>query len=115
MSLPFYSMNTYFSKIFKIKPDKEHVFFDWMEEIHMRKEEAVKTFEYEGVRREVFVTFKNPGGDTYVVGFNEALEAPKKSDKNVEINRKHAEIMRECLEPISERGTVVLDLSSKLE
>jgi hypothetical protein len=107
-------MNTYFSKIFRIRPGREQVFFDWMEEVNRRREEAISTFEHEGIHREVFATFKSEEG-VYVVGFNEALVVPKKSDQAVELNRKHVEVMRECLEPISERGTIMFDFSRGIE
>ena len=102
----------YFSRIFKVKEGKLENIKDWFNQLSTsRKEEAVATFQYEGVTREVFVLFKGNDGNHYVIGFNEALDVPKKSDPSVLINQQHTAIKQECLEPISDRGETLMDLS----
>lgn len=76
-----------------------------------RKEEAVATFAYENVEREVFVLFKGNDGESYVIGFNEVNGEHKKGDPDVKINQEHKRIRLECFEPISENGEIMLDVS----
>lgn len=75
-----------------------------------RREEALATFEYENVRREVFVLFKGYNDENYVIGYNEVNGEPQSGDGAVKINQEHSRVREECLEPISERGEVLLDL-----
>lgn len=62
------------------------------------------------ITREVFVVFNGEDRQNYVVGLNESEGEPKASDQNIEVNIKHNEIKKECLETISEPGEVFLDL-----
>lgn len=75
-----------------------------------RREEAIATFAYEHVTREVFVEFLGNDGNTYVIGLNEATEPPKSGNPAIPINQEHRVIKEECLEPTSQRGRVLLDL-----
>lgn len=101
-----------FSKIFRVKKDKLDTLKQWFEVLsNERKEEAIATFAYENVTREVFVLFKGNDGEYYVMGFNEVNGEHKKGDPDVKINQEHTKIREECLERISENGEVLLDLS----
>jgi len=103
----------YFSRIWKIKEGKLEKFKAWMEELSTtRKEEALATFEFEHVTREVFVLFKGNDSHDYVIGLNEAATEPLPGDPSVAINQEHSSIKKECLEPITERGQVLLDLKA---
>ena len=102
----------YFSRLFKIKEGKLGTFTSWMDEImESRKDETLSTFAYERITREMFVLFKGNDGADYVIGLNEAPAEPGESDPSVEINQLHLKIKRECLEPISMHGEILLDLS----
>ncbi len=105
----------HFSKLFKIKEEKVEKIRDWFAQLSgLRRAEAIATFGYENITREAFVIFKGTDGNQYVTGFNEITEnatEPGPSDKTVSINLEHKAIMRECLEPISESGEVLMDLN----
>ena len=102
----------HFSKILKVKEGKLDTLKEWFEVLSGdRKEEAIKTFKYENVSREVFVLFSGSDGENYVIGLNEVTGDLKKGDLSVQINQDHKKIMEECLEPISNRGEILLDLS----
>jgi len=102
----------HFSKIFKVKEGKLETLKDWFSEIStIRKDEAIATFAFEGVTREVFVLFEGKEGNHYVLGFNEAVGIPGPSDPSVAINQEHTAIKKECLEPISNSGEILMDLS----
>jgi len=102
----------YFSKIFKIKEGKLEKFKSWLHSLETdRREEALKTFEYENITREVFAIFKGKDSNHYVIGLNEISDGePKAGDPNVKINQEHGVIKKECLEPFSDNGEVILDL-----
>jgi hypothetical protein len=101
-----------FSKIFKVKEGKLDDLKQWFGVLSgERKEEAIATFEYENVSREVFALFQDEDGFHYVVGLNEVVGEPKKGDPEVKINQEHTKILKDCLEPISDNGKVLLDLS----
>ncbi len=100
-----------FSRIFKIKEGKVETFKHWMNEISTtRRDEAIATFEYENVTREVFALFKRDE-EYYVVAFNEGGDVLGPSDPNVPINQEHTRIKKECLETFSDRGEILMDLS----
>lgn len=107
-----YTLFMHFSKIFKVKEGKLETLKQWFEVLSSeRREEAVDTFVYENVSREVFVLFKGYDGRDYVIGYNEVTGEHKKGDPAVKINQEHREVMEQCLERISENGEVLLDLS----
>ncbi len=103
----------YFSKIFKVKEGKLEILRNWLTELNTtRREEAKATFPYEHVTREVFTLFE--GVECwYVIAFNESedSEVPGKSDPSIPINQQHNAIKKECLEPFSQNGEVVMDIS----
>lgn len=102
----------HFSKIFKVKEGKLDTLQQWFGVLsNERREEAIVTFDYENVSREVLVLFKGNDGNDYVIGLNEVTGEQRKGDPKVKINQEHAKILKECLEPISENGKVLLDLS----
>lgn len=103
----------YFSKIFVVKQDREAEFSAWVDYINSHKDEAIATFEYEGINREVFVTFQGRDDRTYVIFSNEADQEPIPGDQSVPINAEHTRIKNECLEPIAGRGQVVVNLSTR--
>ncbi len=103
----------YFSRIWKIKEGKLDTFKSWMNQLSAtRRDEAIATFAHEHITREIFVLFKGNDGNYYVIGLNEATEFPKQGDPSVPINEEHKAIRQECLEPITERGEVLLDLQA---
>jgi len=101
-----------FSKIFKVKEGKLDELKQWFEVLGgERKKEAIATFEYENVSREVFALFKGKDELYYVVALNEVVGEHRKGDPEVKINQEHTKILKECMEPISDNGEVLLDLS----
>ena len=107
-----YNYFMHFSKIFRVREGKLDTLKQWFEVLSgERKDEAVATFAYENVSREVFVIFKGYDGTNYVVGLNEVTGEHRKGDPAVKINQEHRAIMEECLERISENGEILLDLS----
>jgi len=102
----------HFSKILKVKEGKLETLKEWFKVLGGdRKEEVIRTFEHENVAREVFVLFKGREGQDYVIGVNVITGEHRKGDPEVKINQEHTKILKECLEPISENGEVLLDLS----
>lgn len=102
----------HFSKIFRVREGKSDTLKQWFEVLsNERKEEAIATFAYENVTREAFVLFKGYDGKYYVIGFNEVSGELKKGDPEVKIKQEHIKVRQECLEPISENGELLLDLS----
>lgn len=102
----------HFSKIFRVKEGKLETLKRWFEVLsNERKDEAVATFEYENVSREVFALFKGHDGFDYVIGLNEVTGEHKKGDPSVKINQEHRAVLEDCLERISDNGEVLLDLS----
>jgi len=101
----------HFSKIFRVKEGKLETLKQWFDVLNgERREEAIATFAYENVTREVFVLFKGYDDHHYVIGFNETNGEHKMGDPNIQINQEHKRIREECLERISENGEVLLDL-----
>lgn len=104
-------MQMKFSKLYRVKESKLSLLKEWFEILSgERKDEAIATFQYENVSREIFVLFQGHEGDYYIVGLNEVNGEYKKGDPDVKINEEHTQILKECLEPISDRGDVLLDL-----
>ncbi len=101
----------HFSKLFKVKEGKLPLLQNWFSELGgNRRDEALATFAYENVTREVFALFKGLDGSYYVIGFNELCGELKSGDPAVQINKEHREVLRQCLEPISESGSLLVDL-----
>jgi hypothetical protein len=101
-----------FSKIYKVKEGKLETLKQWFQVLsNERKEEALATFAYENVTREVFVLFKGHDSFHYVIGMNEVNGEIRSGDPEVKINQEHSKIKAECLEVVSENGEVLLDLS----
>jgi hypothetical protein len=101
----------HFSKLFRVKEGKLDTLKEWFVVLGGdRREEALATFEHENVTREVFVLFKGHNDENYVIGYNEVNGEPKGGDEKVKINQEHSRVKEECLEPVSERGEVLLDL-----
>lgn len=104
-------MRMHFSRLFKVKEGKLDNVKSWFEALSGdRKEEAIATFEYENISREVFVLFNGHDGNSYVVGFNETTGERRAGDPDVKINQEHTQILKECLEPVSDNGNILLDL-----
>ena len=102
----------HFSKIFRVKEGKLDMLKQWFETLGgERREEAIATFAYEHVTREVFVLFKGHDEKFYVIGFNEVNGDYRKGNPEVKINQEHRNVLESCLERISENGEVLLDLS----
>ena len=101
-----------FSKLYKVKEGKLNTIKEWFEVLERdKKEEALKTFEYEQITREIFVLFHAETGDQFVIGLNEVNGKRITGDPEVLINQHHRAVLQECLEPVSNRGEVLLDLS----
>ncbi len=102
----------YFSKIFKVKEGKLETIKEWFKQLDTaRRDEAVATFAYEGISREMFVLFAGNDGNHYVIGLNESNGTPGPSDPDVAINQEHSAIKKECLESVSAPGEILMDLS----
>ena len=107
-----YNVFMRFSKIYKVKEGKLDKLKYWFNVLSSdRREEAIATFDYENISREVFALFKGKDGLDYVIGLNEVIGEHKKGDPQVKINQEHSKILDECLEPISEAGEVLLVLN----
>ncbi|MBU1293055.1 hypothetical protein KJ819_03265 [Patescibacteria group bacterium] len=101
----------HFSKLFRVKAGKLERVLAWMETLATgRREEAIATFNYENVTREVVTLFEGEDGSYYLIGLNEAREPYRTGDPDVQINQEHAAFKKECLDPISKKGRVLLDL-----
>lgn len=103
----------YFGRLCRVKEGKLEKVREWFATLSTaRHDEAIATFAYEGVTREVFVLFKGLDGNYYVLGCNETEggNPPRPGNQTVPINQEHAAMKKECLEPISERGEVLTDL-----
>ena len=101
----------HFSKIFKVKEGKLEKVKEWFNILNtIRREEALSTFSYEGITREIFVLFEGKDGNHYVIGLNEAEGEPKRGDPDVTINIEHNALKQECLESITNNGKIILDL-----
>ena len=103
----------FFSKLFRVKEGKLERVKEWMSILSSsRRKEAIETFEYENVKREVVVVFQGDDGSHYLIGLNEASSDYRAGDPDVSINQEHSEFKKECLEPVSKNGQVLLDLSA---
>jgi hypothetical protein len=101
----------HFSKLYRVKEGKLDQIINWFKELSTaRKNEAIATFEYEGVKREMFVLFAGNDGTHYVIGLNDSDGIPKPGNPNVPINQEHAKMKNECLEAISMPGEMLIDL-----
>lgn len=101
----------HFSKIFRVKERKLDELKSWFNVLSdERKDEAIATFEYENVEKEVFVLFKGNDGENYVIGFNQVNGDYRKGDPKVKINQEHREVMERCLEKTTSDGEILLDL-----
>ena len=61
-----YNALMYFSKLLKVKEGKLETLKEWFEVLGGdRRGEAVKTFEYENVSREIFVLFSGNDGNKH--------------------------------------------------
>lgn len=101
----------HFSRLYKVKVGKLEVLKNWFDVLNKeRRMEALATFAFENISREVFVIFSGDNGENFVVGFNEVIGELRSSDPNVKINQEHKKILQECLEPISGHGKVEIDL-----
>jgi hypothetical protein len=106
-----YTFTMHFSKLFRVKDGKLDILKQWFAVLgNERREEALATFSYENIEREVFVLFKGNDGENNVISFNEANGEHRKGDTEVKINQEHNKIKLECLEPISDNGEILLDL-----
>ncbi|HTU12437.1 MAG TPA: DUF6176 family protein [Allosphingosinicella sp.] len=104
----------YPSRLYMVKQGMLQEVQDWMLTLStVRREEALATFQYEDVDREIFVLFRGFGGEYYAFGFNLAGEAYRPGDPDVLINREHLAMKKACLEPISAKGEVFLDLKRR--
>ena len=88
--------------IYKIKPNKLNLWKDWCKELNTtHRRDALKTLETENLLFEGFIIFEIKG-DTYTIGYSAEKEGGEQpSDSTNELNKKHREIKKECLEPLS--------------
>jgi hypothetical protein len=90
-------------KIYKIRTEKLQTWIDWCDELNNTLyQEAKQTLSEEGAVFEIFINFKL-NNDWYTVGLTMPfLGELKPTNLDKAINRKHRQIIRECLEPIGE-------------
>ncbi len=101
----------HFSKLYKIKEGKISTLKKWFSVLeNQRVDEAIATFASENITRETFVLFSLGKNKYFLLGLNEANGNPKKSDPELVINKEHQKILSECLEPVSEKGEIILDI-----
>ncbi|KKT14563.1 MAG: hypothetical protein UW76_C0020G0006 [Parcubacteria group bacterium GW2011_GWF2_44_8b] len=91
-------------KIFKIKKGKREIWEKWCKEIVMRQEEAIKTLVEEDLINEKCIIF-GKGDNSYVFYKHETISNREKKPMNLsrEINRKHKEMLVECLEEVDDK------------
>lgn len=83
----------------KIKPGKRAELERWFAELEgPRRSEASGTLRAEGVTREWGACVLLDGED-YLVGFMEGPAEFLPADLAVDVNRRHQEVLRECLDP----------------
>ncbi|WP_231185762.1 DUF6176 family protein [Haladaptatus sp. DYF46] len=85
----------------KIKPGKTEQLKEWMAEIRRREDEAIETYENEGMYSESAFIERTDNGD-FLVYYMESEDAHKAydayTDSTHEIDRKHKKVMAETLE-----------------
>lgn len=95
--------------LYKVKEGKLDTLKEWSLDLQKRLPEALETMRQENVRREVFRLFKHQN-NWFAVGLQELSGEHKKADMSVELNRKHAEVLKECLEGLV--GEVLYDFNA---
>ena len=92
-------------KIFKIKKGKREIFkIFFYQSFVMRQEEAIKTLVEEDLINEKCIIF-GKGDNSYVFYKHETISNREKKPMNLsrEINRKHKEMLVECLEEVDDK------------
>ena len=91
-------------RIYKIRNGKREIWEKWCKEIMKRREEAVETLVEEDLISEKCIIF-GKGEDSYVFYKHETLPNKEKKPMNLsrEINRKHKEMLEECLEEVDDK------------
>lgn len=85
-------------RLFRIKADKLQKFLDWGEVLQNSKE-AIETLKEENIKFEGFYYF-HLNNEYYTIGVSDNPN-PKPAKKR-DINQKHTEILKDCLEPITQ-------------
>ncbi|MBI3337117.1 MAG: hypothetical protein HY005_00635 [Candidatus Staskawiczbacteria bacterium] len=86
------------SNLFKIKEGKLDKWFEWGKLLTTKyREEAIETLKEEGLNYEAFCVFKIEE-EYYTISMIEGEEKPTNMDR--ELNQKHKETKKECLEYI---------------
>lgn len=84
-------------KLFKVKNGKLDALKAWASELKRRGPEVLDTLRYENVATETFYLFQI-GDDWYAMGMQEVSGKHKKANMSVELNKRHFEVLKECLE-----------------
>lgn len=108
-------MSLRFSKLFLVKKGRLDKVQRWLRSLATeRREEAIGTFRHEDVIREAVALFEGADGEHYLVGLSEVGPNWQPADSRISINREHTAFKKACLEPISDVGTVLLDLEGDI-
>lgn len=86
--------------VYKVKEGKEQKLQEWSEYLNSHKDEVLETLNEEGIVFESLhmVTLN---GERYAVGTVHSREGVKPTNMEREINQKHREVSKECLEPVA--------------
>lgn len=87
------------STIWKIKPGKRTMWKAWCDEIMSRLQEARGTLPEENVESEVCKIFGDGDGFVFIRQDVRGEKLPMNMERP--INRKHKEMMAECLDPVT--------------
>ena len=89
-------------RLYKIKPEKRHIWLDWCKEVmEHHTEEAITTLKEEDLIHESCIIFGDESNG-YVLYKHKPAEGKKKKKANFEreLNKKHFEKFYECLEKV---------------
>lgn len=96
-------------KLYKVKPNKLSVLKDWANFLTTNEETAKQLLQEENCSREFFYFFHLNGSD-YVIAHMDG--GPFTTPSSHEINIKHKEVPKECLEPESIQATALYDITA---
>lgn len=83
--------------LLKVKEGKLKQWKDWCNFLMSEMDTVKKTLVQENAIGEYGILFK-VGDDYYVYGGTDYRDEPIKADMSIELNRKHKEVVTECLE-----------------
>ena len=97
-------------KLFKVKKGKRDMFIAWTEELQRRNSEVITTLKYENVAMETMYIF-SVSNEWFVIGMQVLVGKHRKADMTVELNKRHFEVLTECLVPYN--GAVLYEFTRR--